>query len=64
MPPRRRVAQVDLPPRPEPWWHAHRSVLVALCLALAGGWLESELREAVEEDRIERRLAELEDRCR
>lgn len=32
--------------KPQPWWHANSSWLVALALALAGGWLNDKVRAA------------------
>ena len=60
-------------PQPEPWWHARSGALVALAIALGGGWLADARTEGGltmqasrmdrEVDMLERRLAALERRC-
>lgn len=60
-------------PRPEPWWHARSGALVALAIALGGGWIADERREGGldvhntridrELDIMERRLSAMESRC-
>lgn len=65
-------------PSPEPWWHARSGALVALAIALGGGWLsdkvratETQTRASIEPDRRDReidqmlaRISALEARCR
>lgn len=57
----------------EPWWHARSGALVALAIALGGGWIADERREGGldvhntrvdrELDMMERRLSAMEARC-
>lgn len=59
--------------RNEPWWHARSGALVALAIALGGGWIADERREGGldvhntrvdrELDMMERRLSAMESRC-
>ncbi len=61
----------------EPWWHARSGVLVALAIAIGGGWLNDKVqatrattlvdhmpeRRDREIDQVHARLAALEARC-
>lgn len=48
-----------------PWWHAHPGAIVALAVALAGGWFNEtvharDARRDRELDQLERRVAAVE----
>ncbi len=66
-----------MPPRKEPWWHARSGVIVALVVAMGGGWINDKVQAAKlderastmpdrrdrELDQLIARVAALEARC-